>query len=144
MKIVLQRVSEASVSVGGEVIGAIQQGLLLLVGIHKDDCAANLVPMRDKVLNLRVFPNEAGRFDRSLIDVKGSVLLVPQFTLFADTSKGRRPEFFEAMTPKPAADLFQAFVRCWEEILPGKVSQGLFGAEMEVRLTNHGPVTIII
>jgi D-tyrosyl-tRNA(Tyr) deacylase len=144
MRVVLQRVSRAAVSVDGEVIGSIGPGLLLLVGIHKSDSDRNLKPMRDKIMNMRIFQNGAGKFDLSLLDVEGGALLIPQFTLFADTGKGRRPEFFDAMRPPEAATLFDKFVASWRESTISKIESGRFGAHMTVELVNDGPVTIII
>ncbi|HQH27636.1 MAG TPA: D-aminoacyl-tRNA deacylase [Oligoflexia bacterium] len=144
MKVIIQRVSEASVSVTGQTAGCIGAGLMLLAGIAADDTREKLRPMAEKIANMRIFPDESGRFHYSLLDTKGGVLVVPQFTLFADTSKGRRPEFFGAMKPPLAEELFAAF--CWEFSLLGisPVEKGVFGAEMHVALVNHGPVTIIV
>ena len=142
MKVLLQRVTSASVCVDQEVIGEIEQGLLLLVGIGSDDGEENLAPMADKIANMRVFPDEKGRFHYSLQDINGSVLLVPQFTLYADTSKGRRPEFFGAMKPPEAEQMFEQFVSLFKEKGLKKIASGRFGAYMQVELVNDGPVTI--
>lgn len=144
MKIVLQRVKHASVVVSDNKIADINEGLLLLVGFGQTDSIEKIQPMAEKILNMRVFANDGGKFDKSVRDINGQVLLVPQFTLFADTSKGRRPEFFGAMEPKAAKQLFLDCVQLFEKLLPGKIAQGEFGADMKVSLLNDGPVTIPI
>ena len=144
MKVVMQRVSHASVTVEGRVTGEIQRGVCLLVGFGPGDEAAKLKPMAEKIANMRIFPNEAGRFDRSTLDIGGGALLVPQFTLYADTRKGRRPDFFGALAPEAAAPLFDQFVAVFRETGVSPVGAGIFGAEMKVALENDGPVTIIV
>ena len=143
MKILLQRVNYARVTVNQEIVGQIEKGLLLLVGIGKNDNDVNLKILANKVLNLRIFGNEQGRIDKSVLDIGGEILMVPQFTLYADTSKGRRPEFFSAMEPIKAKEFTEKFV----EILKAsnlKIEQGIFGADMKVSLENDGPVTIML
>ena len=140
----LQRVGWSRVSVDGEVVGEIGRGLLLLVGIAEGDTEAKLAPMASKLCNMRIFENEKSHFDRSLLDVGGEVLLVPQFTLFADTSKGRRPEFFGAMKPDGASPLFDCFVEEFRKLSISGVATGVFGAHMHVELENDGPVTIVV
>lgn len=142
MKSILQRVSSASVVVDGITVGSISTGIMALVGFGKDDSESKLRPMLEKILTLRIFANDLGRFDRSLIDIKGELLLVPQFTLFADTSKGRRPEFFNALAPAEASRLFEKLVTLARETPDLTVASGSFGADMKVSLTNDGPVTI--
>lgn len=141
MQCIVQRVTEASVVVGGQVVGSIGPGLLALVGIaHGDDDAA-VAWMAHKVAALRIFADEAGRFDRSLVDVGGSLLSVSQFTLLGDVRKGTRPSFTAAAHPdvaRPAWDRFNELVRL--EGVP--VETGVFGASMQVSLVNDGPVTI--
>lgn len=146
MKIVLQRVRRASVEVDGAIVGSIDAGLLLLVGFGEGDSTELLRPMAEKVANLRVFPDEkgTGRFDRSVLTVGGEVLVVPQFTLFADTSKGRRPEFFGALKPELARPLVGEFCKALREVGITKIAQGEFGAHMIVSLENDGPVTILL
>ena len=144
MRVVVQRVLESSVTVEGQTSGAISRGVLLLVGFGADDDESQLAPMANKVANLRIFPNDAGRFDRSLIDEKLPALAVPQFTLYADCKKGRRPEFFGALAPAKAEPLFELFVSCLEELLAQPVQKGVFGADMKVSLVNDGPVTITL
>ena len=144
MKILLQRVTRASVRVHDEIIGAIDRGLLLLVGFGQTDSTAVLTPMANKVANLRVFPDEQGRFQYSLLDIGGAALLVPQFTLYADTTRGRRPDFTGSMRPEVAAGLFEEFVVAVRSTGVDEVECGRFGADMQVELVNDGPVTILI
>ena len=144
MKILLQRVSRASVRIQNEVVGAIDQGLLLFVGFGQDDTTANLPPLVNKVVHLRVFADDRGRFDRSLLDTDGAVLVVPQFTLYADIRKGRRPDFSRAMAPATGADLFDGFVDAMRGAGVSRVETGRFGADMQVELINDGPVTLLI
>ncbi len=144
MKIVMQRVQRARVTVDSEIVGEISAGLLLLVGFGKEDSSQGIRPIVEKILNLRIFSNEQGRFDRSLIDIHGEVLAVSQFTLYADTSKGRRPEFFSALDPVSAEKLFEEFLETLRSAAPAKVASGRFGALMQVELVNDGPVTITL
>jgi D-tyrosyl-tRNA(Tyr) deacylase len=143
MKIVLQRVSEARVEVDGTVIGSISKGLLLLVGIGKGDTEAVLELMAEKVVNLRIFGDESGKMNLSLIDVNGAILAVSQFTLFGDSRKGRRPSFEKACPPEEANLLFNFFVQRLREKVK-HVATGQFGARMQVYLINDGPVTLIL
>jgi D-tyrosyl-tRNA(Tyr) deacylase len=143
MKVVLQRVKEAAVSTGGEVVGQIGQGLCLLVGMEKGDTEDRVRNMAAKIIELRIFPDEKDRMNRSLLDIKGEVLAVSQFTLAGSVKKGRRPSFDGAELPERAKVLFDRFVEMLREM--GVVVQtGLFGAMMEVRLVNDGPVTFVI
>ena len=142
MKTVIQRVRESSVEVDGQVVGEIGHGLLVFVGIGKDDAIKDMDWMIDKIINLRIFEKE-GKFDQSLLDIKGDLLLVSQFTLFGDCSKGRRPSFSNAMEVDKARDLFEVFVAKAREKIE-KVETGVFQAHMNVKLTNDGPVTLII
>jgi D-tyrosyl-tRNA(Tyr) deacylase len=144
MKVVIQRVQRAKVTVDSEIVGEISTGLLLLVGFGKGDTSQSIPAVVDKILNMRIFPNEQGRFDRSLLDIKGEVLAVSQFTLYADTSKGRRPEFFGALDPASAQTLFEEFLETLRNTTPSKVAAGRFGAMMQVELVNDGPVTITL
>jgi D-tyrosyl-tRNA(Tyr) deacylase len=143
MKCIVQRVASASVSVAGDVVGEIGPGILALVGISVGDGEDELRWMAEKVAKLRIFPDEDGRFDRSLLDTGGALLSVSQFTLLGDTSKGTRPSFTKAAAPELAEaawDLFNEFVRA-QGI---DVACGIFGASMQVSLVNDGPVTIIL
>ena len=143
MRAVVQRVAEASVRVDGEVVGAVDGGLLVLLGVAVDDDEAAAARLAERVARLRVFENEEGRFDRSLLDVGGAALVVSQFTLIADTAKGNRPSFTEAAPPERAQRLYERF--CDELEAEGvPVESGVFGARMEVALVNDGPVTIIL
>lgn len=141
MRAVVQRVTRAQVTIGGEVAGEIGAGFLVLLGIGTGDDAEAVGWLADKILHLRVFPNEDGKFDRSLLDTGGEMLVVSQFTLFADTRRGRRPAFTGAARPEEAIPLYEAFV---ERIRAAGVSvaTGRFGADMQVELINDGPVTI--
>ena len=144
MKVLIQRVSRASVTVEGEIVGAIEAGLLLFAGIGLEDDQSKLKPMAEKIYNLRIFPDDKGRFHHSLREVSGELLLISQFTLFADTGKGRRPDFFGAMKPPEAEQLFDSFVGIFRELGIERVEQGKFGAMMDVELVNDGPVTIML
>ena len=148
MRVVIQRVKKASVKVDNKVIGKIGQGLVILLGVGKGDenikyQISNIKKLTEKIVNLRIFENKGSHFDKSLLDVRGEVLVVPQFTLYADTSKGRRPYFGQAAKPGIAKKLFEKFVEILKE-KGVKVEKGLFGAKMEVELVNDGPVTIIL
>lgn len=144
MKVVLQRVSEARVTVEGRVVGEIGKGLLLLVGFAKGDTESCIAPMVAKLLALRVFPNEAGRFDRDILQAAGEILFVSQFTLLADTNSGRRPDFVQALEAGPAQILCDKFVEALRATPVKKVATGEFGAHMIVSLTNDGPVTLLL
>lgn len=142
MRAVIQRVKEASVEVDGRVTGTIGHGVLVLLGLGKDDNSKDLDWMIDKIINLRIFEKE-GKFNLSLLDVNGGLLLVSQFTLYGDCSRGRRPSFSNAMEIGRARDLFDVFVAKAREKVE-KVEAGVFQAHMDVKLTNDGPVTLII
>ena len=143
MRLVVQRVSSASVVVDGEVVSKIGRGLLALVGVGKADGESNAQAAADKLVQLRIFPDDDGKMNRSLIGVEGSLLVVSQFTLFADTSKGNRPSFVGAAPPEQAEPLIEALVERLRE-LDVHVEQGRFGAHMHVALTNDGPVTLVL
>lgn len=144
MRAVLQRVTQSSLVIGGETIGEIAVGIMALIGIGKSDHELKIDPLLDKITTLRIFPNEQGRFDKSLSDIGGELMIIPQFTLFADTSKGRRPEFFDAMPPESAAPLFDKLIERARERFPGSIVSGVFGADMKIALVNDGPVTITL
>ena len=143
MRTVIQRVKKASVEVEGRIVGEIGPGLLVLVGIGKDDTPKDMEWMADKIVNLRIFETEEGKLDKSLLDIKGELLLVSQFTLYGDCSKGRRPSFSNAMGVTEAKKSFESFVEKMRE-KAGKVETGVFQATMDVALINDGPVTLII
>lgn len=143
MQCVVQRVTAASVTVDGDIVGEIGRGLLLLVGIGRDDDEQALAWMADKVARLRIFPDEDGRFDRSLLDTGGAALSVSQFTLLGDVSRGTRPSFTRAAAPDLALPAWERF----NDLLRGHgidVATGTFGASMQVSLVNDGPVTILL
>jgi D-tyrosyl-tRNA(Tyr) deacylase len=143
MRAVCQRVSEARVRVAGAVVGEIGAGLCILVGVARGDAAEAAARLAGKAARLRIFPDEAGRFDRSLVDVDGSALVVSQFTLIADTAKGNRPSFGEAAPPEEAEPLYETFCTALAALgIP--VARGAFGARMAVELVNDGPVTIVL
>ena len=143
MRIVLQRVTRAAVSVDGEVRGSIGPGVLLLVGVGREDGSGDAERLAGKVARLRVFPDETGRFDRSLLDTGGGALVVSQFTLLADTAKGNRPSFTGAAQPEEAEPLVERFAAALRD-LGVPVETGVFGARMAVELVNDGPVTIVL
>jgi D-tyrosyl-tRNA(Tyr) deacylase len=145
MRAVVQRVSRAAVRVDGEVVGACGPGLLVLVGAGNEDTAETAERLAGKIARLRIFPDDAGRFDRSLLDTGGEVLVVSQFTLLADSKrqKGTRPSFSDAARPEVAEPLIEHFCAALRE-LSVPVQTGIFGAYMEVELVNDGPVTIIL
>lgn len=144
MRVVLQRVSEASVRIEGETVGAIGPGLVVLAGFHNGDDDDTVAWMAEKVANLRIFADEQGRMNRSLLDSGGEALVVSQFTLYGDARKGRRPSFIKAARPGIAVPLYESFVEALGRILPDPVQTGKFGAMMDVALVNDGPVTLVI
>lgn len=143
MKLVIQRVSGASVKVESKVIGRIGPGLLVFLGVGEGDTAKEIPPLVEKMVKLRIFENQANKFDLSLLDIKGEVLVIPQFTLFADCSKGNRPFFGTAAHPEIAQPLFEKFVTELKKF-GLTVEKGEFGAKMEAEASNDGPVTIIL
>lgn len=143
MRAVLQRVSRACVTVDGETTGSIGRGLLVLLGVSRTDTETQAVRLLDKIVNLRVFDNADGRPDLSVLDVKGELLVISQFTLYADSRKGRRPSYLNAAPADGANRLYQFFVAEAAKIVPN-VQTGRFQAMMEVELVNDGPVTIIL
>ncbi len=143
MRAVVQRVKKASVEIEGRIVGEIGRGILLFLGIGKEDDTPDVQWMLDKIINLRIFEKEDGKLDESLIDVNGDLLIVSQFTLYGDCSKGRRPSFSSAMDSKEARNVFESFVSRARERIK-KVETGVFQASMDVSLINEGPVTLII
>ncbi|HWV58514.1 MAG TPA: D-aminoacyl-tRNA deacylase [Longimicrobiales bacterium] len=144
MRIVLQRVTRARVTISGRVAGEIGKGFLLLVGFHRDDTDDALRWMADKVVGLRLFGDAEGRMNLDLAEVGGGLLVVSQFTLYGDSSRGRRPSFIDAAPPEIAVPLYERFLALLRERAPGPVETGEFGAMMEVELLNDGPVTLIL
>lgn len=141
MRAVIQRVSRASVTVEGEVTGEIGRGLLVLLGIGQEDGEAQVKMLADKIVQLRIFEDEAGKMNRSLLDIQGEMLVVSQFTLYADTRRGRRPSFTSAAPPSLAIPLYERF-KAATSAYDIHVASGIFGADMQVELLNDGPVTI--
>lgn len=144
MRALIQRVTEASVTVEGAVTGAIGPGLLVLLGVEPADSSADVEWLAGKLVNLRIFADDAGAMNRSVLDLGGGILVVSQFTLFASTRKGNRPSFTRAAPPEQADRLYQELVAKLAGLLGRPVPTGRFGAHMEVRLLNDGPVTVMI
>lgn len=143
MRAVIQRVTRASVTVDGRVAGEIGAGLLVLLGVSKTDHPESASYLAEKIANLRIFSDEAGKMNLSLLDTRGSALVVSQFTLYADTRAGRRPSYVQAAPPEEANRLYEEFVRCMRS-LRLRVETGVFQAHMQVQLLNDGPVTILL
>ena len=144
MRVVIQRVLEASVTVEGAVIGQIQQGLMVLVGIVNEDDKTDIEWLSNKIVNMRIFEDEAGVMNKSLLEVGGRILLVSQFTLHASTKKGNRPSYITAAKPDIAIPLYEQMIHQLELDLGSSIQTGKFGADMKVALINDGPVTITI
>lgn len=144
MKIVLQRVSEASFSVQDERVAAISHGLMLLVGVHKDDTEEQMQWLADKILKLRVFDDDDGKMNFSVQDVEGEILVVPQFTLYGDYESGNRPSYFEAAGPDKAEKLYEDMIGYFKKHSDLNIETGQFGAYMDVQLHNDGPVTLVL
>ncbi len=144
MRAVVQRVSRAAVRVNGQTIGAINRGLLVLLGIGRNDTDADALWMIKKLLGLRIFPDEAGKMNRSVTDITGELLLVSQFTLYGDAANGFRPSFTDAMPPAEAEAFYHRFVKSLRAATSLRIAEGQFAALMEVELLNDGPVTIIL
>ena len=144
MKVVIQRVSEASVSIGDDYFKKINQGLMILVGIENADNQEDINWLTNKIIGLRIFDDENGVMNRSVKDVDGEILLISQFTLHAKTKKGNRPSYIDAAKPEVAIPIYNQFKIKLEELLEKEIPTGIFGANMQVALINDGPVTIII
>jgi D-aminoacyl-tRNA deacylase len=144
VKAVVQRVSRAEVRIDGEVVGRIDAGLCILLGVGRGDGPAEVDRLAGKAARLRIFPDEQGRFDRSLLDSGGGALVVSQFTLYGDATKGNRPSFTEAADPADAEPLYEAFCTALQDAGVRPVERGRFGASMAVELVNDGPVTILL
>jgi D-aminoacyl-tRNA deacylase len=143
MKIVLQRVRQCTVTVGGETAGRIGMGILILLGVDKNDTSAHADFLAEKCAHLRIFSDETGKMNLSAVDVRGEALVVSQFTLFGDCNKGRRPSFTQAADSEKGKALYEYFVNKLKTFIP-KVETGIFGAMMDVELVNDGPVTLIV
>ena len=144
MRVVIQKVTQASVSIENQIVASINQGLLVLVGIEDTDTNDDIVWLSAKIVNLRVFDDDNGVMNLSVKEVKGEVLIVSQFTLHASTKKGNRPSYIKAARPEVAIPIYEAFIKQVESLLGKRVSTGQFGAMMQVSLCNDGPVTILI
>ena len=144
MKAVIQRVAKASVTIEGEIVASINNGLLILLGIVDEDTQEDIIWLSNKIVNLRVFGDENDVMNLSIIDVNGNAIVVSQFTLHASTKKGNRPSYIKAAKPEVAIPLYKSFVNQLEKDLNKIVQTGQFGADMKVELLNDGPVTIII
>ena len=144
MRVLLQRVSAGSVEVQGEITGAIEGGFVALVGVTHDDREADADKLAKKTANLRVFSDSDGKMNRSLLDVAGGVLVVSQFTLYADARKGRRPSYIQAAQPDVAEPLVRRYAGCLAQAGVRRVAHGVFGALMQVTIHNDGPVTIML
>lgn len=144
MRVVVQRVSEASVTIEGEVNANIGHGLLILLGIENEDTPEDIEWLCKKITNLRIFSDEEDKMNLSVLDVKGEIIVVSQFTLHASTKKGNRPSYIKAAKPDFAIPMYEKFTARLSEVSGTKVQTGIFGADMKVRLLNDGPVTITI
>jgi D-aminoacyl-tRNA deacylase len=144
MKIVIQRVSKASVTIEENIVASIGNGLLILLGIVDEDNQEDINWLSNKITNLRIFGDENGVMNKSVLEIQGDIIVVSQFTLHASTKKGNRPSYIKAAKPDVAIPLYEAFVKQLESDLNKKVQTGQFGADMKVELINDGPVTIII
>jgi D-aminoacyl-tRNA deacylase len=144
MRLVIQRVTEASVKVDGEIVGAIQNGLMVLVGIEDADSREDIEWLAGKVSNLRIFDDAEGVMNLSVKEVQGDILLISQFTLHASTKKGNRPSYINASKPPIAIPLYEAMIRQLEKEMGKPIQTGRFGADMKVSLLNNGPVTIVM
>jgi D-tyrosyl-tRNA(Tyr) deacylase len=144
MRIVVQRVSEASVKINDKIVGSISNGLMVLVGVETDDIQTDADYLVQKLINLRIFNDEDGKMNLSIQDVDGELLIVSQFTLHASTKKGNRPSYIRAARPEQAIPLYSYFIEQAQKELKSKIQTGEFGADMKVSLVNDGPVTIIM
>jgi D-aminoacyl-tRNA deacylase len=144
MKVVLQRVKNASVKVENNIVGEIEQGLLVLFGVHTTDTIEKNEWLANKIVSMRIFNDEEGQMNKSLLEIGGDILLVSQFTLYANTQKGNRPSFMEAARPEQAIPIYENMIVQLSKVLGKPIASGIFGADMQVQLLNDGPVTIIL
>lgn len=144
MRAVIQRASHASCKVDGQITGQIETGLLVLLGVADDDTDEDRDWLAQKLVNMRIFGDEQGLMNKSLTDVDGNVLLISQFTLFAQTKKGNRPSFIRAARPDKAIPMYEKMIATLEKLLNKKIATGIFAADMKIELLNDGPVTIIM
>ena len=144
MKAIIQRVKKATVSIEEKTHSSIQHGLLILLGIEESDTQEDITWLSKKIAQLRIFSDENDLMNLSVIDVKGEILVVSQFTLFASTKKGNRPSFIRSAKPEIAIPLYESFISSIQKLIPAPIQTGVFGADMQIELINDGPVTIII
>lgn len=144
MRVVIQRVSEASVKIEGKINGQIENGLLILLGIENNDDENDINWLCSKIANLRIFADENGLMNLSVKETNGNILLISQFTLFASTKKGNRPSYIQAARPEKATPLYEKFIQTISQEIGKKIETGIFGADMKISLINDGPVTICI
>ncbi len=144
MKIVIQRVSSASLRINKEIFSHIEKGLVVFLGIHSEDTLDDIQYLIKKIVALRIFSDGDGKMNLSVHDVKGDLLVISQFTLYAQTKKGNRPSFIDAATPEIALPLYHDFLACLQQQYTGRIETGEFGADMQITLCNDGPITIII
>ncbi len=144
MRAVIQRVKHASCTVDNKITGQIQKGFMILLGVEEADTIEDLKWLGQKFINLRVFEDEQGLMNKSILDIDGSILLISQFTLFAQTKKGNRPSFIRAAKPDKAKPMYEEMAKLLSQLLQKEVQLGIFGADMKVELLNDGPVTIIM
>ena len=144
MKAIIQRVSNAEVKVDGQLISSVNEGLLVLLGVHNTDTAEEAKLLASKTANLRIFCDEDDKMNKSVLDIDGEILVISNFTLCANTKKGNRPSFIEAMEPKTADEFYNLYCEELKNIGVKKVEKGIFGADMKVSLLNDGPVTIVL
>jgi D-aminoacyl-tRNA deacylase len=144
MRVVIQRVIEAKVTVNQQIVGAINNGLVVLVGVTHTDTLHQVELMAKKITQLRIFNDEQGLMNKSVLNTQGSILLISQFTLYGDARKGNRPSFIQAAPPPIAFPLYEALIQALNNIMPLPIATGIFGADMKVQLVNDGPVTIVL
>jgi len=144
MKAVVQRVTRASVTVGGEVVGEIGKGLMILLGVAETDEQSDVDWLAQKIANLRIFSDEESKMNKSVLDINGQILVVSQFTLIADYAKGNRPAFIKAAKPEKAIPLYEYFLLKMNTLVNKSIEKGIFGADMDVSIYNKGPVTIVL
>lgn len=144
MRVVIQRVTQANVVIEGNINGQIEKGMMILVGIEEADGDEDIAWLTKKIVNLRIFDDEKGVMNLSILDKGGDILLISQFTLHASTAKGNRPSYIKAAKPDISIPIYEKFIKSLETALGKKIATGIFGADMNVTLTNDGPVTIII
>ena len=143
MRAIVQRVISSSVIINGDVVGKINKGINVLIGISKEDNIEDIIYIKDKILSLRIFEDENGKMNKSLLDIKGELLVISQFTLLGDCRKGRRPSFTDALSGQAAEELYNIFVDLCKEVI-SEMQTGIFGADMIVKIENEGPVTLML